>query len=77
MASHFNRRSIRLRGYDYAQKGADFVTVCTEGRRRLFGAVVNGRMALNDAGRVVDAGRLLVMTPFPATETRFSAPHAA
>ena len=55
MASHFNRRSIRLRGYDYTQQGAYFVTVCTEGRRRLFGAVVNGRMALNDAGRVVAA----------------------
>ena len=44
------RHSIRLRGYDYSRQGAYFVTVCTEGRRRLFGTVVNGRMALNDAG---------------------------
>ena len=27
--------------------------------------------------RAIDAGRLLVMTPFPATEVRFSAPRAA
>ncbi len=66
-----HRRSIRLRGYDYTRHGEYFVTVCTEERRRLFGTVVGGRMALNDAGR------LLVITPFPATETRFSAPRAA
>lgn len=46
-----HRRSIRLRGYDYSQRGIYFVTICTEGRRRLFGTVINGRMALNDAGR--------------------------
>jgi len=27
------RRSIRLKGYDYAQEGAYFVTVCTCGRK--------------------------------------------
>ena len=53
MALEFHRRSIRLRGYDYTRQGAYFVTVCTQGRRRLFGTVVNGRMALNDAGRMV------------------------
>jgi REP-associated tyrosine transposase len=31
-----HRRSIRLRGYDYAQPGAYFVTICTQGRQRLF-----------------------------------------
>jgi len=46
-----HRRSIRLRGYDYSRRGIYFVTICTEGRRRLFGTVINGRMALNDAGR--------------------------
>ena len=51
----YQRRSIRLRGYDYSRQGAYFVTVCTEGRRRLFGTVVNGRMALNDAGRAAAA----------------------
>ena len=48
-----HRRSIRLRGYDYTRRGAYFVTVCTQDRRRLFGTVVNGRMVLNDAGRMV------------------------
>jgi len=46
-----NRRSIRLQGYDYSQAGAYFVTVCTRNRACLFGAIVDGQMVLNDAGR--------------------------
>jgi len=47
-----HRRSIRLRGHDYASGGVYFVTICTANNRPLFGTVVNGRMALNDAGRI-------------------------
>jgi putative transposase len=50
-----HRRSIRLQGYDYAQAGAYFVTICTQDRECLFGKVVNGEMVLNDAGRMVQA----------------------
>ena len=31
-----HRRSIRLRGYDYTQPGAYFITICTYARRDLF-----------------------------------------
>ena len=48
-----HRRSIRLRGYDYAQPGAYFVTICTQGRECLFGDIVNGEMGLTAYGRVV------------------------
>ena len=44
------RRSVRLKGYDYAEPGAYFVTLCTRDRACLFGHVVNGEMRLNDAG---------------------------
>jgi hypothetical protein len=47
------RRSLRLRGYDYSQAGAYFVTVCVENRTCLFGGIVDGEMRLNDAGRIV------------------------
>ncbi len=50
-----HRRSIRLRGYDYSQPGAYFITVCTHQRAPLFGDVVNGVMVLNAAGAIVDA----------------------
>ena len=47
-----HRRSIRLRGHDYAGRGVYFLTICVANNRPLFGTVVNGRMALNDAGRI-------------------------
>ena len=48
-----HRPSVRLNGYDYAQPGAYFVTVCTRGRACLFGHVLNGEMHLNEAGEIV------------------------
>ena len=49
-----HRRSIRLSGYDYSQKGIYFVTVCTQNREHLFGKIENGEMQMNDAGRMVE-----------------------
>lgn len=50
-----HRRSLRLQGYDYTQAGAYFVTIVIQDRACLFGDVVDGRMRLNDAGRMVAA----------------------
>ena len=47
------RRSIRLRGYDYAQAGVYFVTIVTQNRTCLFGEVAYGIMQLNRTGRMV------------------------
>jgi putative transposase len=48
-----HRRSIRLKGYDYAQAGAYFVTICAHGRECLFGEVLGGEMRLNAYGDIV------------------------
>jgi REP element-mobilizing transposase RayT len=48
-----HRRSIRLKGYDYAQAGAYFVTLCTQARECLLGEVAGNAMRLNDWGRIV------------------------
>jgi putative transposase len=48
-----HRRSVRLTGYDYAQPGAYFVTICTHGRICIFGDVVNGEMIVNECGQRV------------------------
>lgn len=48
-----HRRSIRLKGYDYAQSGAYFVTVATRDRLCLFGDVVEEKMCINVAGAMV------------------------
>lgn len=48
-----HRKSIRLRGYDYSQPGAYFITICTHQRQPLFGDIVDGSMMLNAAGVMV------------------------
>jgi len=47
-----NRHSVRLKGYDYSQLGAYFVTICTRDRASLFGEMVDGETRLNDAGEI-------------------------
>ena len=57
-----HRRSVRLRGYDYSQAGAYFVTICTQGRACLFGDVADGEMRLNEIGNIVaDSWRWLAL----------------
>ena len=48
-----NRKRNRLAGYDYSTPGYYFVTICTKGMMEYFGRVQNGKMELNDAGRIV------------------------
>ena len=48
-----HRRSIRLKGYDYSQSGAYFVTICADRRQCVFGDVVDGQMRLNRYGEIV------------------------
>jgi putative transposase len=50
-----HRRSIRLKGYDYTQCGAYFVTICSQDRECLFGDIVNGEIRLNEYGEIADA----------------------
>ena len=47
-----NRRSIRLKGYDYSQAGLYFITICCSNNVCLFGEVVNGEMVLNEYGTI-------------------------
>ena len=49
----FNRHSPRLPGYDYAQPGAYFITIVTQGRSPLFGDILAGGMRLNPAGEML------------------------
>jgi REP element-mobilizing transposase RayT len=60
-----HRRSIRLRGYDYTQAGAYFITICTHERIRLFGDIMNGQMRLNDRGAMVQQEWINLPHRFP------------
>ena len=48
-----HRRSIRLKGYDYSQEGAYYVTIVTWQREFLFGNIVNQEMMLSPYGEIV------------------------
>ncbi len=48
-----HRRSLRLKGCDYLQAGAYFVTICAYGKACLFGEIESGVMRLNEYGEIV------------------------
>ena len=63
-----HRRSIRLKGYDYSQEGAYYVTIVTYHRDCLFGEVVNEKMILNDFGKIVNECWSAIPEHFPSVE---------
>jgi putative transposase len=48
-----NRRTIRLRKWDYSRPGAYFVTICARDRECLFGEITDSTMELNAFGNIV------------------------
>jgi putative transposase len=49
-----HRASIRLKGYDYSSVGAYFATICTFQRECLFGEIIDGKMTLNEYGKIIN-----------------------
>jgi len=48
-----HRRSLRLKNYNYSQPGLYFITVCTQNKAKLFGELIDNKMILNIAGKMV------------------------
>ena len=44
----------RLKNWDYGSNAKYFVTICTKDREHFFGDCENGRMILNDIGKIVE-----------------------
>ena len=53
MSKIYNRRSIRLKEYDYSQCGYYYVTICIHNRECNLGKVVNGKIQLSKIGEIV------------------------
>lgn len=49
------RKSTRLKSYDYSKPGAYFITICTHERQALFGHISQNEMFLNDYGKTVES----------------------
>jgi REP element-mobilizing transposase RayT len=47
-----NRKSIRLKGWDYRNPGLYFITICTQNRAHHFGEIKDGMMGLSVPGCV-------------------------
>lgn len=50
-----NRQSVRLKGYDYSQAGAYFVTIVTHGRECLLGKICDGNLIPTPIGNLVES----------------------
>lgn len=75
MADLPNRATHRWTGYDYAQRGAYYLTICTQDRSHLFGRIADGVMHPSPIGMLaqqcwdaipehmphVDVGEFVVM----------------
>ena len=48
-----NRKSIRLKGYNYSQEGIYFITLCCQDKQHFFGEIQNGNMMLNELGEII------------------------
>ncbi len=64
-----HRQSIRLRGYDYTQAGAYFVTIVVRDRECLLGEIVAGEMRLSEYGRIIAAEWQKIPARFPDVTT--------
>lgn len=49
-----HRKSISIPGYDYSQNGHYFVTICVQNKECIFGKINDGKMILNDIGKIID-----------------------
>lgn len=62
-----NRRSVRLPGYDYRQRGAYFITVCAHTRSGIdpFSRIIGGVPELTAMGRVAEECWIEIPEHFP------------
>lgn len=65
---YINRRSIRLKGFDYRTPNAYFVTMCVNNRKCIFGDIVNNEICLNQAGYMVIKWYFELQNKFPGIE---------
>lgn len=61
-----DRKSLRLKGYDYTRSGRYFITICTHQMRCIFGEVRNGCMILNEFGTIARDQWFQIPIRFPS-----------
>jgi putative transposase len=62
------RKTIRLKDYDYSIPGAYFVTICTYKNQFLFAETKDGVLKLNNVGEMIEGYWINLANKFPAVE---------
>jgi len=62
------RRSVRLKGFDYSQRSAYFLTICAHEKRHVFGKIISGKVELNNRGNIVNECWLSIPSHFTNVE---------
>ncbi len=47
-------KQYRLRGFDYAEAGEYFITICVKDRKKYLGKIINEEITLSSIGKIVD-----------------------
>ena len=62
------RKSIRLKGYDYSQSGLYYITICTKNKENVLGEIIESKMKLNKTGQIVQKNWKNIPVNFNKTE---------
>lgn len=62
------RKPNRLINYDYSNYGWYFVTICTQNMVHRFGKISNGKIILNDIGKIVNDAWFNIPNHYPNVE---------
>ncbi len=63
------RKQTRLREYDYSNPVAYFITICSQGRKCIFGEIAGEKMNLNHLGQLIQEWWLELSRKFPEIKT--------
>ena len=63
-----HRRLIRLKGYDYSQTGAYFVTMCVKNKENWLGKITDGEEVLSEIGSIAEKCWNEILTHYPCVQ---------
>ena len=62
------RKQIRLKRWDYSDSGWYFITICTQGRKKIFGDIRDNRIIFNSHGNIISNVWLNIQNKFNNVE---------
>ena len=60
----YDRKSNRLKGFDYSSAGMYFITICTQNRQCIFEEIANEVFIINEIGKMIEQHWLQIQDDF-------------